>query len=230
MDSKIDYSKYSLEELIEVRKSMDKEADPEGFNEVNRLISELMLGKNQYIESQHKPLGCLAYVIGGMSFIPLIGVLFGIITIIWGFIAKNTKLKLVGFAGIMSTIILYGALGYMGFVQEDGVYDELRSTLTKTQLTSAVQSIEFYKVQNGAYPDSLQTLQKSLPENSVVFLFDTAQVSLDEMKYYYYKVINDHSYHIRSYGRDGLINTQDDVLPAAIENVGLDINYQILGD
>lgn len=230
MDSKIDYSKYTLEELIEVRKNMDKEESPEDVIEVNRLIAELMLGKNQYIESPQKSLGCLAYVVGGMSFIPLIGVLFGIITIIWGFIVKNTKLKLLGFAGIMSTIILYGTLAYMGFVQEDGVYDELRSTLAKTQLTSAVQAIEFYKVQNGVYPDSLQTLQKSLPENSVAFLFDTAQVSLDEMKYYYYKRINDHSYHIRSYGRDGIINTQDDVLPAAIENVGLDVDYQILGN
>ena len=230
MDSKIDYSKYTLEELIEVRKSMDKESSPESVIEVNRLISELMLGKNQYIESPHKPLGCLAYVVGGMSFIPLIGVLFGIITIIWGFIVKNTKLKLLGFAGIMSTIILYGVLGYMGFVQEDGVYDELRVSMAKTQLTGAVQAIELYRVQNGEYPDSLQTLQKSLPENSVVFLYDTTQVSLDETKYYYYKVINENAYHIRSYGRDGIINTQDDVLPAAIENVGLDVNYQILSD
>ena len=230
MDSKIDYSKYTLEELIEVRKNLDTEANPENVIEVNRLIAELMLGKNKYIESPHKPLGCLAYVVGGMSFIPLIGVLFGIITIIWGFIVKNTKLKLLGFAGIMSTIILYGVLGYMGFVQEDGVYDELRVSMAKAQLTGAVQAIELYRVQNGEYPDSLQTLQKSLPENSVVFLYDTTQVSLDETKYYYYKVINENAYHIRSYGRDGIINTQDDVLPAAIENVGLDVNYQILGD
>lgn len=230
MDSKIDYSKYALEELIEVRESMVKEANSESFNEVNRLITELMLDKNQNIESSGKPLGCLAYTIGGMSFIPLIGVLFGIITIVWGFVAKNTKLKLVGLAGILLTVVLYGTIGYMGFVQEDGVYDELRVTMAKTQLTSAVQAIELYNVQNGEYPDSLQTLQKSLPENSVVFLFDSAQVSLDEMKYYYYKVINDHSYHIRSYGRDGIINTQDDVLPSTIENIGLDVNYQILGD
>lgn len=230
MDSKIDYSKYTLEELIEVRKSMDKEENPEDVIEVNRLIAELMLGKNQYIESPQKSFGCLAYVIGGMSFIPLIGVVFGIIMIIWGFVAKNTKLKLVGLAGIMMTVILYGALAYMGFVQEDGVYDELRANMAKTQLTSAVQAIEFYKVQNGVYPDSLQTLQTSLPENAMVFLYDSAQVSMDEMTFYYYKRINDHSYHIRSYGRDGIINTQDDVLPAAIENVGLDIDYQILGN
>jgi hypothetical protein len=163
-----------------------------------------------------------------MSFIPLIGVLFGIIAIIWGFIAKNSKLKYVGAAGILFTVVLYGSLGYFGFVQEDGVYDELRATMAKTQLTSAVQAIEFYKIQNREYPDSLETLQESLPENSMVFLHDSAQVNMDEAKLYYYKLINENSYHIRSYGRDGLLNTEDDILPAAIENVGLVADYQVV--
>jgi hypothetical protein len=42
--------------------------------------------------------------------------------------------------------------------------------------------------------------------------------------------LSGNAYHLRSYDRDGLINTQDDVLPSAIENVGLDVNYQVLGD
>jgi hypothetical protein len=173
-----------------------------------------------------KEAGCLGYVIGGMSFIPLIGVLFGIIAIIWGFVIKHTKLKIVGACGIAFTVLLYSALGYFAFVQEGGVYDELRGGLTKTQLTSAVQAIEFYKVQNGHYPESLEILQKSLPENSMVFLHDATQVNTDG-KLYYYKLIDESSYHIRSYGRDGLINTADDILPAPIKNVGLVADYQI---
>lgn len=228
MDSTIDYSKYTLEELIDVRENIDKEAYPDRFNEVNRLITELMLDKNQNVEPSRESTGCLGYVIGGMSFIPLIGVLFGIIAIIWGFKIKSAKLKYVGSAGILFTVFLYGSLGYFGFVQEDGVYDELRATMTKTQLTSAVQAIEFYKVQNGEYPGTLETLQNSLPENSMVFLHDSAQVNMDEAKLYYYKLINENSYHIRSYGRDGLINTEDDILPAAIENVGLVADYQVV--
>lgn len=173
-----------------------------------------------------KEAGCLGYVIGGMSFIPLIGVLFGIIAIIWGFAIKHTKLKIVGACGIAFTVLLYSALGYFGFVQEGGVYDELRGELTKTQLTSAVQAIEFYKVQNGHYPESLEILQKSLPENSMVFLHDATQVNTDG-KLYYYKLIDESSYHIRSYGRDGLINTADDILPSPIKNVGLVADYQV---
>ncbi len=51
MDSTIDYSKYTLDELIDVRENIDKEAYPDRFNEVNRLITELMLDKNQNVEA-----------------------------------------------------------------------------------------------------------------------------------------------------------------------------------
>ncbi len=229
MDSTIDYSKYSLDELIDVRENIDKEAYPDRFNEVNRLITELMLDKNQSVEaSNEESSGCLGYVIGGMSFIPLIGVLFGVIAIIWGLKTKNSTLKYVGSAGILFTVILYSSISYFGFVQEDGIYDELRAKMAKTQLTNVVQAIEFYKVQNGVYPETLEILQKSQPENSTVFFNDATQVNIDEVKLYYYKVIDEHSYHIRSYGRDGLINTEDDILPIAIENVGLVADYQVV--
>ena len=52
------------------------------------------------------------------------------------------------------------------------------------------------------------------------------QVNTDG-KLYYYKLIDESSYHIRSYGRDGLINTADDILPSPIKNVGLVADYQV---
>lgn len=53
---------------------------------------------------------------------------------------------------------------------------------------------------------------------------------MEETKLYYYKVINENSYHIRSYGRDGIINTKDDILPSPIENVGQLADYQVVSD
>ncbi|PQJ55303.1 hypothetical protein BTO11_13190 [Psychrosphaera saromensis] len=187
-----------------------------------------MLDNNQEFKQSEKSIGCLGFAVCGLSFIPLIGVLFGIIAIVWGVTAKNLKLIIVGVAGILLTVVIYGSLGYFGFVQEGGVYDELRAKMAKTQLTSAVQSIEFYKIQNGKYPESLDVLQKSLPENSFVFLYDAAQVNMDQARFYYYEIIDENSYHIRSYGRDGIINTADDILPAQIENVGLVADYQVV--
>ena len=57
MDSTIDYSKYTLDELIDVRENIDKAAYPEWFNEVNRLITDLMLDKNQSAEESNDSVG-----------------------------------------------------------------------------------------------------------------------------------------------------------------------------
>ena len=139
------------------------------------------------------------------------------------FVVKNTKLPQVS-----ATL----ALDYDGFTEGDkaGVAQMAgqllkRGTATKSK-AQLDEAIEFYKVQNGHYPESLEILQKSLPENSMVFLHDATQVNTDG-KLYYYKLINESSYHIRSYGRDGLINTTDDILPSPIKNVGLVADYQV---
>jgi len=41
---------------------------------------------------QQEKLGTLPYVLGGMSFIPLIGVLFGIVSIVWGLTEVDKKI------------------------------------------------------------------------------------------------------------------------------------------
>lgn len=179
------------------------------------------------MEKENKPIGCLGFAIGGLSFIPLIGVLFGIIAIIWGASIKQTKLVAAGISGIIFTVVLYGALGYFGFVQEGGVYDELRGNLAKSNLTSLVQAIEFYKVQHGNYPSSLEVLAASLPKNSMVSIYDATQISATEPGYLYYELIDTDHYHVRAYGRDGVLNTADDVLPDPIENIGLVVEHSV---
>ena len=167
-------------------------------------------------EEQEK-LGTFPYVLGGVSFIPLIGIIFGIIAIIWGLATKKLggkKLAIIGACGIAFSIILYGSLFYFGAVQRGGVYDELRSQLSKTTITSLVQAIEFYKTQNGQYPESLETLRKSLPENSLVFVFDPTHVQMGgEPRYYHYELKDEDHYYLLGIGPDEKPYTSDDVLP-----------------
>jgi hypothetical protein len=179
--------------------------------------------------TEGKIIGRLPYVVGGISFIPLIGFPFGIVAIIWGLVKwkKGGKaLTFIGLGGIVFTIALYGALFYFGFVQRGGVYDELRAELSKTNLTSLVQSIEFYKVQNGKYPEDLQTLQKSLPENSLVFIQDPSKVTgitQEELPLYFYKVTNGgKNYYLLGTGQDNIPFTSDDIVPSLESgNIGL---------
>jgi len=167
-------------------------------------------------EKQEK-LGAFPYVIGGVSFIPGIGIIFGIIAIIWGLVTKKIggkKLSIIGACGIGFNVILYGSLFYFGFVQRGGVYDDLRTQLSKSTITSLVQAIEFYKTQNGNYPESLEVLSNSLPENSMVFVFDPTHMQMSgEQRYYHYELEGDSHYYLLGIGLDGKPYTSDDVLP-----------------
>ena len=165
------------------------------------------------MNEQQEKLGAFPFVIGGMSFIPMIGVLFGLVAIVWGLTTKKAggrKLAFIGGGGITLTVVLYSTLFYFGFVQRGGVYDDLRSKLSETTITSLVQAIEFYKTQHGKYPESLEVLKKSLPENSMVFVFDPANV---KPRYYYYKLIDSRHYYLLGVGPDGKPFTADDILP-----------------
>jgi hypothetical protein len=230
MNNEPNFEEYSYENLLSAYRNINEIEYPGRKALVAKLIAErkdsdeAVALREAYTQESNSP-GCLGFVIGGLSFIPLIGVFFGIIAIVWGFSVKSIKLKIVGSLGIAFTIVLYSSLGYFGFVQEDGIYDELRQGMARTQINSAIQAIEFYKIQTGAYPDSLKTLQESLPKNSMVFLFDPTQIDTREGAYYFYDLISEQKYHIRALGRDGVLNTEDDVLPTPMKNTGLTVDY-----
>ena len=65
-------------------------------------------------EKKKEKVGCLSYVIAVFSFIPLIGVLFGLIAIIWGIVNRNKRgwqiVVALGSVGIIITIVLYSTL------------------------------------------------------------------------------------------------------------------------
>jgi hypothetical protein len=86
-------------------------------------------------------LGRFAFIVAGLSFIPLIGALFGLIAIAWGLVKRKSggrKLALIGTTGIAFSFIIFGSLFYFGFVQRGGIYDNLRVKLAQSGLNSLV--------------------------------------------------------------------------------------------
>ncbi len=168
--------------------------------------------------SEHRAnIGSAAYIVGGLSFIPLIGVPFGIAAIVWGIVsgkAGRLKVVLLGAGGIVVSIVLYGGLFYFGFVQRGGIYDRLRGQLAQQQLYVLTQAIEFYRLQYGSYPDTLQQLQSTLPKPSIVGIFDPTSVHLGSLPhpFYYMRSGADH-YYLRGVGADGKPFTDDDIIP-----------------
>lgn len=167
-------------------------------------------------ELQQK-LGGLPFVIGGLSFIPLLGLPFGLIALVWGLTTKKAggkKLALTAIFGIMFTLALYGGMFYFGFAKRGGLYDELRARSAQNSLNGLVATIELYKTQHGEYPETLSQLESSLPKNSPVFLTDSTDVSFSHKpRYFYYQRAGHDHYYLRSVGPDGVPFTSDDILP-----------------
>jgi hypothetical protein len=99
-------------------------------------------------------------------------------------------------------------------VQTGGIYDRLRGQIAQQQLYTLVQAVEFYRLQYGSYPDSLEQLQATLPKQSLVITFDPTGFRLGSLprRFYYQRVGTDH-YYLRGVGADGHPFTADDILP-----------------
>jgi hypothetical protein len=114
--------------------------------------------------------------------------------------------------GIAFTIAFYSSLFYFGFVRRGGDYDNLRTMMAQDCLDSAVKSVEFYRQINGGYPNSIDVLARSMPENSLdkVCLYDPRlQLPFQMFKsstttgfFYYQKIGTDH-YYLRGLALDG---------------------------
>ncbi len=184
---------------------------------------------NDKHQNQDK-LGFLPFVFGGLSFIPLCGVPFGLASILWGLFSKKRGGKILAFIGVLGigfTVVLYGGLYYFGFVQRGGVYDSLRVQMAESNLSTLVQAIEFYKLQNDVYPPDLNELANSQPENQPLFIFDPTTVGPDiESRAFYYELLQDGSgYYLLGVGVDGKPFTADDLLPnIETKNTGLRIH------
>ncbi len=182
--------------------------------------------------SDHKEnLGASAYVVGGLSFIPLVGVPFGVAAIVWGLVTTRRGgklLALIGAGGIAFTVLIYGSLFYFGFVHRGGVFDDLRRQMAQSQLNALVPAIEFYKVGHGGYPTSLAELQKALPKNSFFSVFNSSSMKLGVPQYYFYERVGTDHYYLRGAGPDGVPFTADDIVPevdpSVAGKIGLLIN------
>jgi hypothetical protein len=186
------------------------------------------------VAAKQQKLGALPYVISGLSYIPLLGVPFGVIAIIWGLVTKKLggkTLALIGTGGIAFTVVLYSALFYFGFVQRGGIHDELRAKLAENIITSLVQAIEFYKIQNGKYPASLEALRSSLPKDSMVSIYDPTDVRISggKLRHFYYELADDDHYYLLGIGADGQPFTDDDILPKVEVGRGSKVGLLIKG-
>ena len=149
------------------------------------------------------------YLLGLLCLIPLVGAFVGLGLLLYGiFKYKDKWLIMIGAFGIVFTIVIYSSLFY-GMKHSD-VFKQGFASISQLQLTSLVKSIEFYKLQNGSYPDSLPQLLESdalTPINDPLVMSPFNSNS----HFKYYRV--GEKYRLFSSGIDGIPGTKDDLYP-----------------
>ncbi|MEO5942701.1 MAG: YcxB family protein [Ferruginibacter sp.] len=146
------------------------------------------------------------YYWGLVGFIPNFGVIAGIVLIIKGIQYSIFKLILIGIADISFTFLFWMVI--FPKINPNGFKD-----FSQMELNSLVKNVEFYKLQNGQYPDSLQQLLK---DDKFAPINDPIQIDQRRQKiYYYYKKVGS-KYVLFSAGVDGIPNTEDDLYPSLL--------------
>lgn len=152
-------------------------------------------------------LGIVAYVLAGTSFIPLLGVLTGLGAIVLGVVTRRWWAAVLGVAGILFSVVLYGGLFYFGFVANYGPYYELKKQLAAQLLDSTQGEILIFYTQQRRLPATLNELRQSAP-------MGRAMVDDPWMRPFIYRPEPDGTFELRSVGPDGVVDTPDDVWPS----------------
>lgn len=147
---------------------------------------------------------------GWLGLIPLVGAFVGIGLITLGIVRyKDKKLIVIGCAAILFTVIIYGSLYYTAEYSDLG--RSQKADITQYYLNSLVKDIEFYKLQKGQYPDSLQQIKET--SKSACIDDPLSQKGwFGKEKIFNYKKFNN-GYIVFSCGKDMIDNTKDDIYP-----------------
>jgi len=141
--------------------------------------------------------------------VPLVGAFVGLGLLLYGLLKYRDKwLSIIGAAGILFTVFVYSSLFYA--MKNASIFKKGFADISQMQLNSLTKNIEFYKLQHGQYPDSLQQL---LDDDKLAPITDAIQLNQRrENSNYNYQRIGD-QYLLFSSGQDGIPNTSDDLLP-----------------
>ncbi|HTD97903.1 MAG TPA: YcxB family protein [Mucilaginibacter sp.] len=152
------------------------------------------------------------YFVGILCLIPFFGAIAGLVLLILGIVHYKDKLLIaIGAGGIIITIGFYAWLIHTAMNAD--VFKTGFATIAQSQVNDLVKSVEFYKLQNGAYPDSLQQV---ITKDSFTSIYDPLQTSLagdNKAGAYIYNKIDSNHYMLFSRGIDGMLYTKDDIYP-----------------
>jgi hypothetical protein len=150
------------------------------------------------------------YLLGLLCLIPALGFFAGLVLLILGIVHFKDKVFIImGAIGMLITIGVYAFLFH--FMMTSDVVRTGFSEIAQTEVNELVKNVEFYKLQNGTYPDSLQQLDTKGSFTNIYDPLSSAKIGDNATPFRYSKKGN--KYLLFSVGRDGKPNTADDIYP-----------------
>lgn len=149
-----------------------------------------------------------SWLLGFLAFVPILGGIVGFFLLLIGLTRKRRSYIILGIIGVTLTSAMVLYLNY--YSKHRGVFDEARIYDSKRRMKEIVKYLEFFRINTGNYPDSLQEL--TLPP-TISPIDPIQQVQPDGAnKGFYYKRIGNR-YFFFSKGFDGKEFTIDDLYP-----------------
>jgi hypothetical protein len=175
---------------------------------VQSRVIQIKGSANFYFNDTNNTKSKSPYLLGLICIIPLAGAFVGLGLILYGiFKYKDKWLIIIGVAGIAWTVVLYSFV--FNIDQNNPTFKNLFAETAQTELNSLFKYVEFYKIQHGAYPDSLEQLNNG---DDMAMIYDPIPyTSKKDIKFNYQRVGN--HYYLFSSGIDGIPNTKDDIYP-----------------
>jgi len=173
-------------------------------------------------DDESPKLGIFPYILAGLSFIPAVGMLFGSMAIVWGLVTPKPggkRLAMIGAAGIAVTVAIYGTMFYFMMLKNGGPWAKLNTQMAQMHVTQLVPWVEFFKLQNARFPESMEELKEFVPKDIFISVVDpllAVPKQPDKSSYYYYERVGDDHYYLRSVGEDRQPFTADDLVPQII--------------
>ncbi len=227
-----DYSSYSDQELQQVKQAINQDAYPERYQTICAEIAQRQQAVAEAAADTVastppprylRPIGVGEYVIGGLGFIPFLGLPFSIIALVGGLTTKRKDgktLALVGGLGIVYLVLLC----VMVFIQYHKITDargpDTQAVQIETDHVEPVHSgdiddvarlIELYRYRQGQYPESLAQVKAAFPLADVSYLDSSKAKGSANTDFVYQR--SEDSYQLLGVGKDGKAHTADDLHP-----------------
>jgi len=177
-------------------------------NEADNFLATLKNGQIKFRGNPKPSSPVSLYWWGLLCLIPGVGAIAGFILLLRGIIEfRDTVLIAIGAIGILVSIYFYPKL----FHDSAPEFEMAWQRISQTELNTLMKEIEFYKIQNGKYPESLAQIGKN---NSSVLIDDPLQRrnKKGDNTQFNFKNFGD-KYELFSSGVDGIPNTADDLYP-----------------